>query len=99
MERGRQVGGRASTFDYRPGVRRSQRHPVSCVQICCFPVAQEAKTGRKLNRPETIRASMKTMWEQMSSRRGYYEGVLYDLARQGRGIPAGPLVLVGILPD
>ena len=42
---------------------------------------------------------MKTMQEQMSSGPGYYEGALYDLARQGRGVPAVPLVLMGILPD
>ena len=42
---------------------------------------------------------MKVMQEQMSSGPGYYEGALYDLARQGRGMPAVPLVLMGILPD
>lgn len=41
---------------------------------------------------------MKTMQSQMSSGPGYYEGALYDLARQGRGVPAVPLVLVGIEP-
>lgn len=41
---------------------------------------------------------MKTMQEEMSSGPGYYEGALYDLARQGRGVPAVPLVLVGIEP-
>lgn len=41
---------------------------------------------------------MKTMQQQMSSGPGYYEGALYDLARQGRGVPAVPLVLVGIVP-
>lgn len=39
---------------------------------------------------------MKSMQEEMSSGPGYYEGALYDLARQGRGVPAVPLVLVGI---
>lgn len=39
---------------------------------------------------------MKSMQSQMSSGPGYYEGALYDLARQGRGVPAVPLVLVGI---
>ncbi len=42
---------------------------------------------------------MKAMQEHMSSGPGYYEGALYDLARQGRGVPAVPLVLMGILPD
>lgn len=41
---------------------------------------------------------MKAMQEEMSSGPGYYEGALYDLARQGRGVPAVPLVLVGIVP-
>ncbi len=41
---------------------------------------------------------MKAMQEQMSSGPGYYEGALYDLARQGRGVPAVPLILLGIEP-
>jgi hypothetical protein len=41
---------------------------------------------------------MKSMQEQMSSGVGYYEGSLYDLARQGRGVPAMPLILVGLAP-
>lgn len=41
---------------------------------------------------------MKSMQAQMSSGPGYYEGALYDLARQGRGVPAVPLVLVGVEP-
>ena len=40
--------------------------------------------------------AMKTLQEQMSSGPGYYEGALYDLARQGRGVPAVPLILIGI---
>lgn len=39
---------------------------------------------------------MKSMQEQMSSGPGYYEGALYDVARQGRGVPSVPLILVGI---
>ncbi len=39
---------------------------------------------------------MKSMQSEMSSGPGYYEGALYDLVRQGRGVPAVPLVLVGI---
>lgn len=42
---------------------------------------------------------MKSMQAQMSSGPGYYESALYDLARQGRGVPAVPLVLVGVVPD
>ncbi len=41
---------------------------------------------------------MKAMQEEMSSGPGYYEGALYDIARQGRGVPAVPLVLVGVQP-
>jgi hypothetical protein len=41
---------------------------------------------------------MKVMQSEMSSGPGYYEGALYDLARQGRGVPAVPLVLIGIEP-
>jgi hypothetical protein len=41
---------------------------------------------------------MKSKQVDMSSGPGYYEGALYDIARQGRGVPAVPLVLVGIIP-
>ena len=41
---------------------------------------------------------MKEMQAEMSSGPGYYEGALYDVARQGRGVPGVPLVLVGVLP-
>ena len=41
---------------------------------------------------------MKSMQRDMSSGPGYYEGALYDVARQGRGVPAVPLVLVGVVP-
>ena len=39
---------------------------------------------------------MKSLQAEMSSGPGYYEGALYDLIRQGRGVPAVPLVLVGV---
>jgi hypothetical protein len=42
--------------------------------------------------------AMKSMQEKMSSGPGYYEGSLYDMARQGRGVPAVPLVLIGVCP-
>src|SRR5579863_5975591 len=42
--------------------------------------------------------AMKSMQEQMSSGPGYYEGALYDMARQGRGVPSVPLILIGIAP-
>jgi len=41
---------------------------------------------------------MKSMQQEMSSGPGYYEGALYDIARQGRGVPAVPLVLAGVVP-
>ncbi len=41
---------------------------------------------------------MKSMQAEMSSGPGYYEGALYDVARQGRGVPAVPLVLIGVVP-
>jgi hypothetical protein len=41
---------------------------------------------------------MKSMQAQMSSGPGYYEGALYNLIRQGRGVPAVPLVLIGLEP-
>ena len=39
---------------------------------------------------------MKSMQREMSSGPGYYESALYDIVRQGRGVPAVPLVMVGI---
>lgn len=39
---------------------------------------------------------MKALQEQMSSGPGYYEGAVYDVIRQGRGVPAVPLILVGV---
>lgn len=41
---------------------------------------------------------MKELQAQMSSGPGYYEGELYNLIRQGRGIPAVPLVIIGVAP-
>lgn len=40
----------------------------------------------------------KALQEEMSSGVSYYEGELYNVVRQGRGVPAVPLVLVGIEP-
>lgn len=39
---------------------------------------------------------MKSMQAQMSSGVAYYEGELYNVVRQGRGVPAVPLILVGV---
>lgn len=41
---------------------------------------------------------MKELQAEMSSGPGYYEGELYNLIRQGRGVPAVPLVIIGIAP-
>ena len=41
---------------------------------------------------------MKSLQSHMSSGVAYYEGELYNVVRQGRGIPAVPLVIVGIEP-
>ena len=41
---------------------------------------------------------MKEMSSQMSSGISYYEGELYNVIRQGRGVPAVPLVILGIAP-
>ncbi len=41
---------------------------------------------------------MKSLQSQMSSGVSYYEGELYNVVRQGRGVPAVPLVIVGIEP-
>lgn len=40
--------------------------------------------------------AIKRLTQQMSSGIGYYEGELYNLVRQGRGVPAVPLVLIGV---
>lgn len=41
---------------------------------------------------------MKLLQNQMSSGVAYYEGELYNVIRQGRGVPAVPLVIIGIEP-
>jgi hypothetical protein len=40
----------------------------------------------------------KKLQAQMSSGVAYFEGELYNVIRQGRGVPAVPLVLIGIEP-
>lgn len=42
---------------------------------------------------------MKFLQAQMSTGIPYYEGALYDLIREGRGIPHVPLVLIGVESD
>lgn len=41
---------------------------------------------------------MKTLQSHMSSGVAYYEGEFYNVVRQGRGVPAVPLVIIGIAP-
>ena len=41
---------------------------------------------------------MKSLEEQMSSGVAYYERDLMNVVRQGRGVPAVPLVLIGVQP-
>lgn len=41
---------------------------------------------------------MKSLQSHMSSGVSYYEGEFYNVVRQGRGVPAVPLVIIGIEP-
>ena len=41
---------------------------------------------------------MKELQTEMSSGPGYYEGELYNVIRNGRGVPSVPLVIIGIAP-
>jgi len=41
---------------------------------------------------------MKELAAQMSSGIGHFEGELYNVLRQGRGVPAVPLVVIGVAP-
>ena len=41
---------------------------------------------------------MKELQAEMSSGVAYYEGELYNLIREGRGVPAVPLILIGVAP-
>ncbi len=41
---------------------------------------------------------MKSLEQQMSSGVPYFEGEFYNVVRQGRGVPAVPLIIVGIEP-
>jgi hypothetical protein len=41
---------------------------------------------------------MKELQQKMSSGVGYYESELYNLVREGRGVPAVPLILIGVAP-
>ena len=41
---------------------------------------------------------MKELQREMSSGVAYYDAELYNLIREGRGVPAVPLILLGIAP-
>lgn len=41
---------------------------------------------------------MKELQREMSSGISYYEGELYNLIREGRGVPGVPLILIGVAP-
>lgn len=41
---------------------------------------------------------MKSLQTEMSSGPAYYEGEFYNVVRQGRGVPAVPLIIIGIEP-
>ena len=41
---------------------------------------------------------MKSLQSHMSSGVAYYEGEFYNVVRQGRGVPAVPLILIGLEP-
>ncbi|MEL3901233.1 MAG: BglII/BstYI family type II restriction endonuclease [Treponema phagedenis] len=41
---------------------------------------------------------MKSLQSEMNSGVSYYEGELYNVVRQGRGVPAVPLIIIGIEP-
>ncbi len=41
---------------------------------------------------------MKSLQTHMSSGVAYYEGEFYNVVRQGRGVPAVPLIIIGIEP-
>jgi hypothetical protein len=41
---------------------------------------------------------MKSLQKHMSSGVAYYEGEFYNVIRQGRGVPAVPLIIIGVAP-
>jgi hypothetical protein len=61
------------------------------VKHLAFYVGDEIDVGIEI-------LSMKSLQSQMSSGVAYYEGEFYNVVRQGRGIPAVPLVIIGIAP-
>jgi hypothetical protein len=52
---------------------------------------------KKVDEPSR-KTNMKSLQSQMSSGVAYYEGEFYNVVRQGRGVPAVPLIIIGIAP-
>ena len=64
-------------------------------ESCRTKVSRErTRAGRKLYSP----IDMKELEREMSSGVPYYERDLRNILRQGRNIPAVPLVIIGIAP-
>lgn len=61
------------------------------VKHLAFYVRDEIDVGTEV-------LAMKSMQAQMSSGPAYYEGELYNVLRNGRGVPGVPLVMVGVVP-
>ena len=61
------------------------------VKHMAFYVSGEIEVGVEI-------LPMKSMQAQMSSGPGYFEWALYNILRQGRSIPAVPLVIIGVTP-
>ncbi|WP_443137515.1 BglII/BstYI family type II restriction endonuclease [Piscibacillus sp. B03] len=61
------------------------------VKHMAFYVANQIDVGIEI-------LPVKDMQSEMSSGISYYEGEVYNVIRQGRGIPAVPLVVIGIAP-
>jgi|ERR1039458_2642515 hypothetical protein len=72
------------------------RRPLDTYDLCARHIARYI--GKVIDVGVEI-LPMKSLQQQMSSGIGYYEGELYNLIREGRGVPAVPLVLIGICPD
>ena len=61
------------------------------VKHLAFYVADQIDVGIEI-------LPMNDLQNQMSSGVPYYEGELYNVIRQGRGVPSVPLIMVGIVP-
>lgn len=59
------------------------------VKHLAFYVSNEIDVGIEI-------LPMKSLQKEMSSGVGYYEGELYNVIRQGRGVPSVPLIILGV---